>query len=259
LINDINNDLSLFKIDESKESLSFINNAKELLSEIDKNIDRAEKLDELKNTKSMKEIVLDIFENDKEELIDKIDRLDTVFNGKNYDFEEKAKGFIISAKKVNDPKSKTKLNEIVEVIRRIEKEIEPLANLESRVNKLVQWIENDYRDKDHIVEFLKKQIKELGLKIGREGGLLRQLMDGLEQSNDKIKYLKEMMLKFEYQHLIPVIKSLMDNINEEKKIKEEDINEELIDKILNGFAEDEKKLSWLKARKNWDKNEKNQR
>ena len=257
IINEINNDISFFKINGSDDTIALIEEANTFIDALDQNIEQVKKIDNLKKTKNIENAVKKIMKNDSIDIIDQIDMLENVFKGKNLSLRAKEKGFLVAEKTTKNKETKTKLAEIVEVIRRMEKEIEPLITLENKIAKLNNWISNEYIDKEHIKEFLKNQMKEYALLRGREGGLLRKLLDGLDQAKDKIKYLKGMMKDVEYQHLIPTIKTLLKNIKDELQIKIDRIDKEWIKNNLEGKKNDEK-LDWLKIRKYWHKYDKYQ-
>lgn len=252
---EVRNDNSIFKIDESENAKELTKNADDFLKALEDDIKYAKKLEELKSKGNIKDFVSVIMNNKKDDFLETINALDNGFRSKNMNFEALAKNYFMAAKYTNNNETKTKLNEIVEVIRRIEKEIDPLLTLENKIAKLLDWVNNEYKDKDHIKEVINNQIKEYILMQGREGGLLRELLDGLDKSKNKIKYLKDMMNNIQYKHLIPTIKTLIENIEKEMEIPEEMINEEWINKQLEGKNEDQK-LDWLKLRKHWQKYEK---
>ena len=116
----------------------------------------------------------------------------------------------------------------MEVIRRIEKEVDPLYTLENKISVILGWIKDEYADKEHIIEFLYKQIKELSLKKGREGGLLRKLLDGMDKAEDKVKYLKDRLKDLEFQHMKPTIRSLLENLKVELSMQVSEITEDWI-------------------------------
>jgi len=250
MLNDIKDDITFFKIEGSEDSNKSIKMANKFKEQIDENINKALMLEELKNNN--KDEAIKKIMNDGDDVLLKIDELEAVFKG--FDSGNKAKGYIVAVKKSDDNQTKTKLNEIVEVIRRIEKEVDPLYTLENKISVLLTWINDDYNGKEHIIEFLYKQIKDLSFKKGREGGLLRKLLDGLDHADDKIKYLKDCLKSLEYQHMKSTIETLLKNIKKEMGIRAEDITEEWIVNEIEDKSEDEQ-LDWLKLRENWIKYE----
>ncbi len=209
----------------------------------------------IENKKEVKNFIGDVMKKGNENFLETINKLDNEFRTNNLNYEDLTKNYLFASKFTTNKENKSKLNEIIQVIRRIQKEIDPLLTLECKIAKLLDWVNNEYKDKEHIKEVINNQIKDYILIQGREGGLLRELFNGLDMAKNKIKYLREMMKNIEYRHLVSTIKTLIENIEKESEVSEIMINEEWINKQLNGKNDDER-LDWLKLRKYWQKYEK---
>jgi hypothetical protein len=254
IIEDVYEDISLFKMENTDESVELAGNANYLIEGINQNIDKLKKIDELIADGKPDAFINKIMkENESDE--EKLNSLENIFNESDYDYDRKEKGFIIAVKSINDDNTKTKLSEIVDVVRRIKKEVEPLYTIEAKTTMIEDWIQNEYKDKNHIVEFLNKEIERFKTIQSHEGGLIHKLLDGLDKSKDKQRYLKEKLNDPEFKQIKHVINNLLHNLKEELGITEEDINEEFIDSQLSNKTDDEQ-LSWIKTRQNWSKYEK---
>lgn len=207
------------------------------------------------NKKEVKSFISEIMKNGNGNFIEVINKLDTELRANNLNYENLVKNYLFASKFTSNKENKLKINEIIHVIRRIQKEIDPMLTLEYKIAKLLDWNNKDYKDKEYVKEIINNQIKDYILIKGREGGLLRDLFDGLDKAKNKIRYLKEMMKNIEYKHLISMIKTLIENIEKESEVSETMINEEWINLQLNEKNDDER-LDWLKSRKYWQKYEK---
>lgn len=255
LKSNINNDISLYKLTNDNEAKQKIEEANKLLNEVSRGFEQIKDVQEYKTSKNIKRSVYKIMNNENSKLSEKIDLMENVAKEKDLDQNEKGKIFKIASGAVKDKKVKSDLLQIVDVIRRIEKEIDPLYTLNSKISAMESWKENEYSEQEYIKDFLDHEIKDLALLQGREGGLLRKILEGLEIAENKIKYLNQVLKDPEFKHLKPMINNLIENIKEEEGIKEEDISEEFIVNKLEDKENDEK-LGWLKIRKYWNKYEK---
>ena len=112
-----------FKIDESVESKELIKSANDFQKALEDGIKYAKRLEELKSKENIKDFISEVMNNKNENFLETINALDNGFRSKNMNFEAIAKNYFIAAKYADNNETKTKINEIVEVIRRIEKEV----------------------------------------------------------------------------------------------------------------------------------------
>ena len=149
--------------------------------------------------------------------------------------------------------SRGKFNDILEVSKRMRKEIDSLLSISSKIVNLQFWIDNDYIEAPHIQEFLKGQIAGYEKARGGEGGLLERLFSdlrGITEPQEKISYLKEKLDDPEYKNLTITVQNLIDDIQKAVNLEPEDISKEWIDRELAGLKESpEAQLDWLKRRR----------
>ena len=160
----------------------------------------------LKSNIISKDYVEKIIKNEKLTFENQIDILTKDIIDKEFDYRNYGKQFEMANKFSENKENKNKLKEIIEVIKRLEKEVEPLFAIESKLSKINDWINNDYKDRDYIIEVLKKEVNRFYILSGREGGLLTKLLNGLDNAEDKIKYLKDSINNLEFRFIIPTIK-----------------------------------------------------
>ena len=201
-----------------------------------------------------KELLVNIIKNKNLSFEKQLDLISEDFIEKDLDYKAYQKQFEAAGKLIEGKENKNKIKEIIDVIRRLEKEVEPLLSIESKLSRINDWIKVDYKDQDYIIDVLKKEINRFFDFSGKEGGLLTKLLSGMDDADDKIKYLKESLKNLEFRLLIPTINNLINNIKKELKVDKENINEEWIEQNFENKNEDEK-LEWLKVRKYWDKYE----
>ncbi|MBA7585515.1 hypothetical protein ES708_27499 [subsurface metagenome] len=154
---------------------------------------------------------------------------------------------------ISEETSRSKFNDILEVSKRMRKEIDSLLSISSKIVNLQFWIDNDYIEAVHIQEFLKGQIAGLEKARGGEGGLLERLFSelrGITELREKIGYLKQKLDDPEYKNLTVTVQNLIDDIQKAVNLEPEDISKEWIDRELAGLKESpETQLDWLKRRR----------
>ena len=153
---------------------------------------------------------------------------------------------------IEDKKTENKFKDILQVSRRMIKEVDTLPSLNKKIITLRYWIDIDYTDQSHIREFLKGQIVELKKFKASGENLLGRLFTELKEidhAEAKIEYLKEKHEEPEYKHLKLTIVNIIEDIRSGTNLEAENISTRWIEDELNRIEDMDARHNWLKRRR----------
>ncbi|MCG8568753.1 MAG: hypothetical protein MJB14_01315 [Spirochaetes bacterium] len=246
--------LGIFKSTDY-DLMNKINEFKKISQEVDQT---AAELDEMADL-LLQDIPADFLLTDQEE-IDQI--LKEVNQKKNYQqfgrklfqeysIEQICNSLNITAKTAPD-EEKSKILTFVEILRRIEKEVDPLPTINMKVELLKNWLATDPEyQQPQLQEFINGLIIEYLNSHNQEGKLLRDLFDTLgaiEDNIDKIVFLENQKKELSYRHLIPKIDILIDEIKNKIDLVPDKISKNYIEVQL-ADKDPVYQLNWLKIRR----------